>query len=242
MMRPNSLTASQLKEELLLSQQGDQKAKEKVLQANLALVHSIARRFLRSDYEMDDLVQIGCIGLLKAIEKFDFNYEVKFSTYAVPMIMGEIRCYLRDHASIKISRNIKQLAMRILKEKEALLQKLGREPKISEIAACLQLNREEVVCALEAVQPLTSLDQTCGEEECCLLDRIFTTEGADDWLNKMVLKNYLQALDEREKKLIILRFFHNKTQSQTAQYLGMSQVQVSRLEKKIIEGIKEQLN
>jgi len=236
------LSDDEFKEALLSSRGGDNKARDKIIRSNLSLVYSIAQRFVRPDYELEDLFQIGSIGLLKAIDNFNLDYQVKFSTYAVPMIMGEIRRYLRDQGSIKVSRNIKQLAARILKTRDSLTQGLGREPKVGEVAQRLNLTREEVVATLEAVQPLVSLQQPQDEEgDYCLLDKIPSEERANNWLDKLVLKDFFRTLPEREKKIIALRFFQNKTQTEVAKLLGLSQVQISRLEKKIIRQIKNEL-
>lgn len=237
------MTDEEFREALLSSRQGNNKDREKIIKSNISLVYSIARRFVRPDCELDDLIQVGSIGLIKAIDNFDLNYKVKFSTYAVPMIMGEIRCYLRDYGLVKVSRSLKELGIRIIKEKERLSQLLGREPRISEITSSLDLTREEIVLALEATQPLASLEQPqkSEEEDYCLLDKLSSQENDNTWLNKMVLRNCLKSLSDREKKLVSFRFIHNYTQQETAKFLGISQVQISRLEKKIINRIKAEL-
>lgn len=228
---------------LLQSRSGNEEARERIINSNLRLVYSIAQRFIGNENELEDLFQIGSIGLIKAINNFDPNYEVKFSTYAVPMIMGEIRRYLRDNGPIKVSRSLKQLASKVLKTRDSLAQQLSREPKIGEIAEVLKLGREEVVAALEAAQPLASLHEPLGqdhEDGLCLIDRLLSQEGDNDWLDKMALRELLQSLEGREKKIIILRFLQSKTQTEVAKILSLSQVQVSRLEKRIIAKIKKQ--
>lgn len=239
------LTDLEFKHLLLRCREGDEKAREKIVNSNLRLVYSIAQRFFNTNYELEDLFQIGSIGLLKAIDNFDLNYEVKFSTYAVPLIMGEIRRYLRDDGPIKVSRSLKEIASKVLKTRDNLAQKLEREPKIGEIVEALKLSREEVVAALEINTPLTSLHQPLdqdGGESSYLVDRIPNREKADDWLNRLTLRNILQSLGEREKKIVVLRFLQNKTQLEVAKVLGISQVQVSRLEKKIISNVKKEFS
>lgn len=237
------LTDLEFKRLLLRCREGDEKAREKLVNSNLRLVYSIAQRFFNTNYELEDLFQIGSIGLIKAIDNFDLSYEVKFSTYAVPLIMGEIRRYLRDDGPIKVSRSLKELAFKVLKTRDALAQQLEREPKIGEIAEVLQLSREEVVTALEVNTPLTSLHQPLDQDEgesLCLVDRISNKEKTDDWLDRITLRSVLQSLGEREKKIVVLRFLQNKTQLEVAKVLGISQVQVSRLEKKIINSVKKE--
>jgi len=237
------LTDLEFNQLLAQCREGDETARERIINSNLRLVYSIARRFLGSEYELEDLFQIGSIGLIKAIDNFDPNYQVKFSTYAVPLIMGEIRRYLRDDGPIRVSRSLKELASKVLKARDSLAQQLEREPNVREVAEMLKLSREEVVAALEVAQPLTSLQQPLGQDEgdsSCLADRISSRESADDWLNRLSLRTILQSLEERDKRIIILRFLQNKTQMEVARTLGLSQVQVSRLEKRIIENIKKE--
>lgn len=222
-------------------------AKECLLEANLNLVRSIVHRFSNRGYEWDDLFQIGCIGLLKAIERFDLNFSVKFSTYAVPMIIGEIRRFIRDDSSIKVSRPLKELAFRVHKTQERLQGALGREPTITEIAAELALVPQEIVAALEAVQPQLSIyEQTFqgsdGSDTIHLLDQLTLTNGQDNsYFDKLALREVLTRLPVKERTVIYLRFFADKTQSEIAAAIGLSQVQVSRIEKQALKLVRELL-
>ncbi|MBP2634212.1 MAG: sigF [Firmicutes bacterium] len=222
-------------------------AKECLLEANLNLVRSIVHRFSNRGYEWDDLFQIGCIGLLKAIERFDLNFSVKFSTYAVPMIIGEIRRFIRDDNSIKVSRPLKELAFRVHKTQERLQGTLGREPTITEIAAELALVPQEIVSALEAVQPQLSIyEQTFqgsdGSDTIHLLDQLTLTTGQDNsYFDNLALREVLTRLPVKERTVIYLRFFADKTQSEIAAAIGLSQVQVSRIEKQALKLVRELL-
>ena len=217
-------------------------ARDKLVNCNLKLVFNLVKRFQNRGYELEDLFQIGCIGLMKAIDKFDLNYDVKFSTYAVPMIVGEIRRFLRDDNPVKVSRSVKELAYKIQQVREILTARLGREPSVGEIAAELSLNREEVVNALEAAQAPTSIYETLHQDDgdpIYLLDQLKGEEEGDlPWLESISINEILQKLPERDRLIIIWRFFEDKTQSVIAARLGLSQVQVSRLERQALIKIK----
>ena len=230
------------KELLKKAQAGDKQAKTLILENNLNLVRSIVYRFMNRGYEWDDLFQIGCIGLIKAIERFDTSFNVKFSTYAVPMIIGEIRRYLRDDNPIKISRSIKELTYRVHQIQEKLQGTLGREPTVKEIAKELDLAPQEIVSALEAMQPTASLyDQVFHDEgePILLLDQIKTDNGQDAaYFDKLSLKEVISRLPIKERTVVQLRFFEDKTQAEIASQIGLSHVQVSRIEKHALKLLK----
>lgn len=225
------------------AQEGNQEARNKIVNVNTRLVWSVVQRFLNRGYEADDLFQIGCIGLIKSVDKFDLSYDVKFSTYAVPMIIGEIQRFLRDDGTVKVSRSIKESANKIRKMKEELSKTLGRTPTVNEIAEKLELTPEEVVFAQEASRQLTSIHETVYENDgdpITLLDQI-SDDGDLKWFDKIALRDEIDKLDERERLIVYLRYYKDQTQSQVAERLGISQVQVSRLEKKILKQLKDQL-
>lgn len=232
----------EIKELLKKAKAGDGLARDKLVNCNLKLVFNLVKRFQNRGYELEDLFQIGCIGLMKAIDRFDLNYDVKFSTYAVPMIVGEIRRFLRDDNPVKVSRSVKELAYKIQQVREILTARLGREPSVGEIAAELSLNREEVVNALEAAQAPTSIYETLHQDDgdpIYLLDQLKGEEEGDlPWLESISINEILQKLPERDRLIIIWRFFEDKTQSVIAARLGLSQVQVSRLERQALFKIK----
>lgn len=233
----------ELRKLILKAQAGDQWAKEHILENNLNLVRSIVHRFTNRGYEWDDLFQIGCIGLIKAIDRFDLSFSVKFSTYAVPMIIGEIRRFMRDDNPIKVSRPVKELAYKVHKTQEKLHGTLGREPTIIEISKELALAPQEIVAALEAIQPPASLYEHAfhdSGDQVLLLDQIKCNDGQDNaYFEKLALKEVLSRLPVKERTVIELRFFEDKTQSEIAQIIGLSQVQVSRIEKAALKFIKE---
>lgn len=224
--------------------QGDKTARDQLVMDNMGLVWSIARRFKGRGYELEDLFQIGSIGLLKAIDKFDLSYEVRFSTYAVPMITGEIKRFLRDDGMIKVSRSIKEMGLRVKNAREALCGSLGREPTVEEIAGEIGVTREEVAVSMEAAAEVESLYKTIGsgdEKNLCLMDKIEDQhEKQEELLNRMVLEKLIGQLGEKEREIIVRRYFKNETQTQVASALDISQVQVSRLEKKILKRMREQ--
>ena len=222
---------------------GDQAAREAIVEQNINLVRSIVHRFTGRGYEWDDLFQIGCIGLVKAIDRFDTSFSVKFSTYAVPMIIGEIRRFIRDDNPVKISRSIKELAFRIHRTQEKLQGSLGRDPTVAEIAEELLLPVQEVVAALEAVQPPTSLYASREEgESVSMLDHLRRPTEENSDFEKLILREVINSLPPKEQAVIHLRFFEDKTQSEIAEVIGLSQVQVSRIEKHALKLMKEYLN
>lgn len=224
------------------AQAGDTEAREKLINCNLKLVFNLVQRFQNRGYDLEDLFQIGCIGLIKAIDKFNLKYKVKFSTYAVPMIVGEIRRFLRDDNPVKVSRSLKENAYKIQQTKEWLIARLGREPTISEIAEELGLEREEVVNALEAVHAPTSIYDTMHQDDgdpIYLLDQLKSEEsGETPWLDKIAVKELLSNLPERDRQILMWRFYEDKTQVEIAKRLGLSQVQVSRLERQALKKLR----
>ncbi len=225
------------------SQAGDKEAKEQLIKENSGLIWNVVRRFMGRGYETEDLYQIGAIGLIRAIDKFNFEYEVKFSTYAVPLISGEIKRFLRDDGMIKVSRTLKENQWKIKRVMEKLQKEKGREPAVEEIAEELSMEPEEIMLSMEAVVEVESMDQSIyGKDgnEISLKDRVASAKNEqEELMDKLFLQQLLGTLDERDRMLIILRYFENKTQNQVAEILGISQVQVSRLEKKILRRMKE---
>ncbi|NLV37451.1 MAG: RNA polymerase sporulation sigma factor SigG [Clostridiaceae bacterium] len=214
---------------------GDTSAREEFINGNLRLVLSVIQRFNNRGEYVDDLFQVGCIGLIKAIDNFDVSQNVKFSTYAVPMIIGEIRRYLRDNNSIRVSRSLRDIAYKALQAKERLTNRNSREPTISEIAKDLQLQKEEVVFALDAIQDPISLFESVyhdGGDTIYVMDQVSDEKNIDEnWLEGISLKEAMRKLNEREKLILNLRFFEGRTQMEVADEIGISQAQVSRLEK-----------
>lgn len=225
------------------AQKGDKEAREVLIEKNLGLVHHIVKRFLGRGYEAEDLFQIGSIGLMKAIDKFDLSFDVKFSTYAVPMISGEIKRFLRDDGLIKMSRVLKENGGKIARASEELRHELGRDPSIQEIAGRTQLSPEDIVAALEANTEVESIYQTVYQgdgSEITLADKLCDKEDkAEAVVNHMVLEQALEGLQEKERELIYLRYYQDKTQVEVARRMGISQVQVSRLEKRILLRMRE---
>lgn len=225
--------------------QGDKEARDTLFSENMGLVYSVARRFLGRGVEMEDLFQIGSIGLLKAVDHFNPEFDVKFSTYAVPMIIGEIKRFLRDDGMIKVSRSLKELACKAFSCQEGLRRKLGREPLLAEIAAELKVDKEELAAAMEASAEVESLHKTIYQKdghEISLMDKLEEQEtGEDKVVDHMLLSELLKALNGEERKLIYLRYFAGRTQSDVGKILGVSQVQVSRMEKKILGRLREKL-
>ncbi|MCX8129263.1 MAG: RNA polymerase sporulation sigma factor SigF [Clostridia bacterium] len=225
---------------------GDKDAQSLLVEKNVGLVWSIVKRFQNRGYETDDIFQIGCIGLIKAIKKFDSSFDVKFSTYAVPMIIGEIKRFIRDDGIIKVSRSLKEMSNKARVTKEIMSKELGREPSINEMAARLEISPEDLVMAIESGCSPESLYSTIGEGDnspVLLIDRINgeTNNNEVDIIDKIALRQVLETLGPREKQIIILRYFKEKTQFQIASMLGISQVQVSRIEKKILEEIRKKI-
>ena len=226
------------------SQQGDKKARDTVFEENTGLIYSVAKRFVGRGVEMEDLIQIGSIGLLKAVDHFNASFEVKFSTYAVPMIAGEIKRYLRDDGILKVSRSLKENCVRIYSAREKLEKELGREPVMEEIAQIAQLSVDEVVMSLESGAEVESLHKIIYQgdgNDISLMDRLQEKEnGQDAALNRIFLDEILKKLDARERQLIYMRYFKDMTQTEIAAEMGISQVQVSRMEKRILKQLKDQ--
>lgn len=225
--------------------EGDSKAREKYIKGNLRLVLSIIQRFSNSTEDIDDLFQIGCIGLMKAIDHFDITQNVKFSTYAVPMIIGEIRRYLRDNNSIRVSRSIRDTAYKAVYAKENLRKTMDREPTIEEIAKAVELAPEEVLYALDAIQNPVSLYEPVyseGGDTLYIMDQISDKKNKEDnWIEELSVKEALSHLNDREKSIINLRYFHGKTQMEVADEIHISQAQVSRLEKIALKNMRDYL-
>lgn len=231
------------KERLLcLAKQGDKKARETLIQGNLRLVLSVIQKFTGRGENLDDLFQIGCIGLMKAIDNFDTSHQVKFSTYAVPMIIGEIRRYLRDNNPIRVSRSIKDTAYRAMQAREKLINKNQREPTVTEIATELNIPRADVVIALESiVEPISLYDPiySDGGDTIYLLDQVGDNNDDNNLLGEIALKEAIKNLSDREKTILSLRFMCGKTQMEVSEEIGISQAQVSRLEKCALKKIRE---
>lgn len=237
------LDDQEVKRLIELSQSGDTIARDTLVNCNIRLVWSVVQRFLNRGYEADDLFQIGCIGLLKSVDKFNLSYEVKFSTYAVPMIIGEIQRFLRDDGTLKVSRSLKELANKVRKTKDELSKNLERLPTLKEVANALGITPEEVVFAQEANKPLSSIHETVFENDgdpITLMDQI-ADDSQEKWFDKLALNEAIEGLSERERLIVYLRYFKDQTQSEVANRLGISQVQVSRLEKKILQSIRNQI-
>ena len=228
-----------------MAHDGDKAARDRRVTENFGLIWSIVRRFTGRGYEPEDLFQIGSIGLMKAIDKFDLSYEVKFSTYAVPMITGEIKRFLRDDGIIKVSRSIKEMGMKVKNVREELVYRFGREPTVEEIAREIGASKEEVAASIEAGAEVESLYRSVNkndENSLLLIDKIEEESSAqEELLNRMVLRELLTDLSDKDREIIIRRYYYNETQSQIADKLGISQVQVSRLEKKILKQMREKL-
>jgi len=222
---------------------GDMKARETFINGNLKLVLSVIQRFTNRGENMDDLFQVGCIGLIKAIDNFDTSHDVKFSTYAVPMIIGEVRRYLRDNNVIRVSRSMRDTAYKALSAKEKLMSELSREPNVDDIAKELGIAKEEVVMAMDAiVDPVSLFDPvyTDGGDSIYVMDQVSDRQNIDDnWLEEISLREAIKRLSDREKRILSLRFFDGKTQMEVANEIGISQAQVSRLEKNAINQIKK---
>ena len=237
------LSQEQMDSLLLQAKNGDEQARQALIEGNLRLVLSVIQRFEKRSESPDDLFQVGCIGLIKAIANFDPTKNVRFSTYGVPMIAGEVRRYLRDNSAIRVSRSIRDVAYKILQCKEAMLLKLGREPTLEEIARELELSVEEVSQAMDAVcAPISLYDPVYsdGGDPLTVMDQVKdnrNTEG--NWMERICLRNAYRALGSREKQILSLRFYDGKTQMEVANALGISQAQVSRLEKGAISAMRK---
>lgn len=242
----DEFTDSKIYELIDRAKNGDKLAQSIMVENNVGLVWSIVKRFQNRGYETEDLFQIGSIGLLKAVKKFDSSFGVKFSTYAVPMIIGEIKRFLRDDGIIKVSRSLKELNGKIRAAKEILIKELGREPSVNELSEHMGIAAEELVMAMEASSAPESLYTTVMEGDSSpvlLIDRIDSEGGGDepDMIDRIALRQILETLKPREKQIIVLRYFSEKTQAQIAKLLGISQVQVSRIEKKVLQDIRNKI-
>lgn len=238
------LTEAKKMELLKKMKQGDSDAREELISGNLRLVLSVIQRFTQRGENLDDLFQVGCIGLIKAIDNFDIRHEVRFSTYAVPMIIGEIRRYLRDNNSVRVSRSIRDIAYKAMQVKERLTSEGLKEPTVEEIAKELELSREEVVLALEAIVEPVSLYEPVysdGGDTIYVMDQVGDKNDDSNWLDEIVFREAVKNLNGREKRILTLRFMQGKTQMEVAQEIGISQAQVSRLEKGALSTIKGQM-
>jgi len=224
---------------ILAAQQGDENALERIVEENTGLIWSVARRFYGRGVDLDDLYQLGCVGFIKAVQGFDTSYGTQFSTYAVPKISGEIRRFLRDDGSIKVSRGIKERAMRIKTVRAELEQRLGREPTISEISEATGFEAEDIAVAETATGQTESLNRETGDDGFTLEQVLGDYTQEERMLERVALKEALSVLDDRAKKVISLRFFHGMTQDNAARVMGVSQVQISRIERKAITQMRE---
>ena len=224
---------------------GDQKAREELISGNLRLVLSVIQKFAGRGENVDDLFQVGCIGLIKAVDNFNIDLDVRFSTYGVPMIVGEIRRYLRDNSALRVSRSMRDTAYKVLQAKEQYLSEHQKEPAIDEISKILGLRREDVVTALDAIMdPVSLFDPVYsdGGDALCVMDQVRDAKNTDDsWLERIALKEAISRLGERERKILAMRFFQGKTQMEVSAEVGISQAQVSRLEKNAINQIRKDL-
>ena len=229
-----------------LAKEGDRKAREQVATENLGLVWSVVRRFAGRGHELEDLYQIGCIGLMKCIDKFDPAYDVKFSTYAVPMIMGEIKRFLRDDGMVKVSRSLKETAYKVYSVREQMMNEHGIEPTIEELASSLEIEKEDIVLALEAGSEVESIYKTIYQNDgnsIYLIDKLVSSEDESrQAVDRLALEELLGQLEEKERSIIRMRYFEDKTQTEIAGFLGISQGQVSGIEKKVLTKMREQMN
>ncbi len=227
-------------------EKGDKQAREKFIHGNLRLVLSITKRFAGNHESPDDLFQIGCIGLIKAIDNFDRSVGVKFSTYAVPMIMGEIRRFLRDDSALRVSRSLKDIAYKAIYSREMLTKKLQREPSVDEISKEIGIDKEDIAYAMDAIQSPVSLFEPVyseGGDTLYVMDQIYDKGNKEDiWVERMALKDAVMRLNDREKSIIEMRFFKGNTQMEVAEEIGISQAQVSRLEKNALKIMRNYLN
>lgn len=230
---------------IALAQKGSKEAMEKLMEINLPLVSALSKKFLNRGYDYEDIYQLGSIGLVKAIKNFDCSYNVKFSTYAVPLIVGEIKRFLRDDGIIKVSRTVKTVARQVAYSKEVLSKELNRVPTIEEISAYTGISKDDIIVATESVYGMQYLYDTIHQADgapVLLIDKISETSVEDERLiDKISLKEALRSLDEKSRQIILLRYFKDKTQTQVANMLGISQVQVSRIEKKVLSKMKDML-
>ncbi len=240
------LKSAETKRLLQLARQGDDKARQDLINGNLRLVLSVIQKFSGRGESMDDLFQIGCIGLIKAVDCFDLEQNVQFSTYGVPMIAGELRRFLRDHSAVRVSRSMRDTAYKVLQAKERLTAETGREPSVETIAKELGIKRQEVVFAMEAISDPVSLYDPIysdGGDNACVMDQLGDNRNTDEqWLEQIAMEEAVKHLDAREKRILALRFYEGRTQMEVAKDVGISQAQVSRLEKNAIGRIKKELS
>lgn len=238
-----TIKASEMRGMIKKIQEGDTELREQFINGNLRLVLSVIQRFNSKNEPIDDLFQIGCVGLIKAIDNFDLSLDVRFSTYAVPMIIGEIRRYLRDNNSIRVSRSMKDIAYKALQVKERLLAETSKEPTIQEIAKEVGVEKEEIIFALESIQEPVSLFEPIyndGGDALYVVDQVKDEKNIDErWVEKITLENSIKCLTDREKQIVDMRFYKGKTQMEVADEIGISQAQVSRLEKSALNQIKK---
>lgn len=230
---------------LLRTKKGDRQAREQLIAGNLRLVLSVIQKFSNRGENVDDLFQVGCIGLIKAIDNFNTDLDVRFSTYGVPMIVGEIRRYLRDNSTLRVSRSMRDTAYKVLQAKEAYIAKHQREPTIEQIASMLELKREDIVFALDAITDPISLYEPVYSDSgdaLCVMDQVKDTKNTDErWLEHIALKEAMNRLTDRERHILNLRFYHGKTQMEVSDEIGISQAQVSRLEKSALSRIRKDM-
>ena len=232
-------------EDINKAQKGDQDAMTRLIENNKGLIWNIVKRFNGRGYEIEDIYQIGCLGFIKAIKRFNTNFEVQVSTYAVPYILGEIKRFIRDDGIMKVSRSTKELAMKILELQKEYFNKTGEEITISNISKMLKIPKEEITYALDCLKPVSSIyeeSNSSGDDSRSILDKLGTgKDEAGSIVDKLALKQLIEKLDTREKEIIILRFYKDKTQSEVAKVLGITQVQVSRIEKKVLNSMRLKL-
>lgn len=240
-----TLKSDEMTELLRRSHLGDERARETLIQGNLRLVLSVIQRFASRGENADDLFQVGCVGLIKAIDNFDVSQNVRFSTYGVPMIIGEIRRYLRDNSAIRVSRSMRDTAYKVLQVRDKYLAENQREPTVEQIAQELGIPREEVVFAMDAIVDPVSLYEPVysdGGDAICVMDQVSDTRNTDEaWTDRIALKEAMKRLDDRERRILSLRFYEGKTQMEVSAEVGISQAQVSRLEKGAINTIKKNI-
>lgn len=230
-------------EDILKAQSGNKEIMTKLVTENSNLIWSIVTRFKDRGYEIEDLYQIGCIGFIKSIKRFDTNYEVKLSTYAVPYILGEIKRFIRDDGPVKVSRSIKELSYKIKLIQNEYITKKGRDIQIGELAKLLKVSKEDIVIAMDSNNTVESIDRRVNDsDDLTIMDKLKSNVDQEkDIVNKITIKTLIEGLDEKSKKIIMLRYYRGKKQSQVAELLGVTQVQVSRLEKKILSSMKHKL-
>ena len=240
-----TLKSDEVTQLLRQAKDGDTQAREKLIYGNLRLVLSVVQKFLNRGENVDDLFQVGCIGLMKAIDNFDINQPVRFSTYGVPMIVGEIRRYLRDNSAIRVSHSMRDTAYKVLQAREKLMENSQREPTVEQIAQYLEIPREDVVFAMDAIVDPVSLYEPIysdGGDAICVMDQVKDTDNTDEnWIEQLALKEALSRLNDRERHILAMRFYEGKTQMEVSAEIGISQAQVSRLEKGAIAAIKKRL-